>query len=149
MQQSEGWTDPSVTEIPDVVRAGQKMSDEEAIAKLTTFHITKILKRDGKKNDICVDLVHRQGALLAHRLAALQKGYDNMGPITTALIGGIGIGWGPTLVKGINLAFDRMKAINEMLPSWSHTPDVRVGAIPSDDTNLIGNIHYMLALAQD
>jgi hypothetical protein len=79
-----------------------------------------------------------EAELLVRRMEALQRGFDNEGPINVALIGGVGCGLGQWLVPLMVKASEKMGELSQR-PSWGKTPVYHVGAFPSDQTNLVGD----------
>lgn len=84
------------------------------------------------------------GRIMAQRLEAMQRGYDDRGPISFALIGGVGVNLGRWVVPHMKEQSRFMTEIN-MRPVWGLPPRYTVGAFASDETNLWGNIFYGLA----
>ncbi|MBU0502548.1 MAG: ROK family protein [Candidatus Margulisbacteria bacterium] len=138
----QGYWDTATSEILGVVKNGREMGSDEAVGELTNQHITEVLEKSKGNNSLCQRVLSGQAAMLAYRLAAMQRGYDNLGPINVALIGGIGLAWGPKIVDHINKAFDEMATRSE-IPVWGNRPEVRVGNFAAAETNLYGNIFYM------
>ena len=87
------------------------------------------------------------GRIMAQRLEAMQRGYDDRGPISFALIGGVGVNLGRWIVPHMKEQSRFITEINQR-PVWGLSPRYTVGAFPSDETNLWGNIFYGLAHPQ-
>ncbi|MCX5749665.1 MAG: ROK family protein [Candidatus Saganbacteria bacterium] len=90
---------------------------------------------------ICKEVLTRIAYLLAFRLEALQRGYDDhASPITFALIGGVGVSKGAYLTRDMT----RFSADAIERPSWGKAPKYVTGAFPSQETNLWGSLFYMI-----
>ena len=101
----------------------------------------------GADDPIIDGVLSAAAKILASRLEAMQRGFDDLAPITFALIGGVGVNLGKWIVPNMEVLSRSMK-IQDQKPVWAQTPRYVVGAFPSDETNLWGNIFYGLAHPQ-
>ncbi|MFA5097527.1 MAG: hypothetical protein WC490_02740 [Candidatus Margulisiibacteriota bacterium] len=125
----------------------QKLISEFAGRELKLEDVPAALSKgipDGRDLGI-LDALGTAGRILAHRLEALQRGYDDMGAISFALIGGVGVNLGQCIIPSMD-DYSHKMASSLQKPAWAQTPNYYIGAFPSDQTNLWGNIFYQLGL---
>lgn len=117
-------------------------STAEYAGQYTNADMTAALHKDAR-DSLAARFLGQIGVLYARRLEGIQRGFDDKGSITFALIGGIGVNWGPGLVPTVNDAILKMHDVPREVPVWASTPRVVRGLFPSDDTNLVGNAYYL------
>jgi len=111
---------------------------KEAINK----DIGDAMKASNGKDVICRAILEREAALLASKMEIIQRGFDDAGSISFALIGGVGCGLGQFLVGPMDKYSAQLRH-NKQVPQWSAVPKYLVGKYPADRTNLFGAYYYL------
>ncbi|MFA5104908.1 MAG: hypothetical protein WC527_07010 [Candidatus Margulisiibacteriota bacterium] len=116
----------------------------KAAQLVTNVDVASVLNQTNFQEPLCRMILEREAALLAYRLAVLQRGLDNLGPVTFALIGGVGrSNIGHALVNMMTEYTANLRKLGQV-PVWGQDSKFAVGEFPSDETNLWGNVFWML-----
>lgn len=82
--------------------------------------------------------------VLAPEIERIQQRYNNLGPLSIVLVGGVGCH-----AMGQRIAYHMGKyseEANRAFPQTAHKPSYHSGAFPSNHTNLIGAAYYLQGL---
>jgi hypothetical protein len=106
--------------------------------------LSRILSEVKGKEPISDTIFAKEGTILGYVFQKIQDGFnDYANPITFALVAGVGGNFGKFIVPHVESYLGNMKRFNQ-ISSWGKTPNVTVGKLPSDETNLYGDMFYML-----
>ncbi|MFH1541947.1 MAG: hypothetical protein ABIE84_02525 [bacterium] len=107
--------------------------------------VTAVLQATQGREPVLKDFLRIQATLLAHRLEVLQRAFDDQGPITFAFIGSVGHYWGEYLIPHLQAASESLRGVAyRQVTDWAEQPQYRVGKLPPHETNVVGNLYYLL-----
>jgi hypothetical protein len=107
----------------------------------TNEMMTRAMEKTNGKEPISNAVLSKEGALIARGVQLIQCGYTD--PITFALIGGVGISLGKYIIPHINNYVNDLD-VKHQKSVWTKKPVVVAGKFPSDETNLWGDMYYMI-----